>query len=119
MYPAMELLRVDGAADERNVRSPRRNELLHALREAQEAPLERYSGVGRGADCSAGFWCGQALRWRVLVGWWMLRAGGSLWRPRSEAVETDRREAVVFGATVAPAIVPARSGNAAGAGGCK
>src|SRR6202789_3637003 len=38
MYPAMELLRVDGGLDG-GARSPRRNELLHALREAQEAPL--------------------------------------------------------------------------------
>jgi DNA-binding NtrC family response regulator len=38
MYPAMELLRVDGGVDG-GARSPRRNELLHALREAQEAPL--------------------------------------------------------------------------------
>lgn len=38
MYPTMELLRVDGGADG-GARSPRRNELLHALREAQEAPL--------------------------------------------------------------------------------
>src|ERR1700751_5031589 len=38
LYPAMELLRVDGGADG-GARSPRRNELLHALREAQDAPL--------------------------------------------------------------------------------
>ena len=38
MYPAMELLRVDGGADG-GARSPRRNELLHALREAQNSPL--------------------------------------------------------------------------------
>ncbi|MBN9615909.1 MAG: response regulator [Acidobacteriales bacterium 59-55] len=38
MYPAMELLRVDGGVDS-GARSPRRNELLHALREAQESPL--------------------------------------------------------------------------------
>jgi transcriptional regulator with GAF, ATPase, and Fis domain len=38
MYPAMELLRVDGGLDG-GARSPRRNELLHALREALEAPL--------------------------------------------------------------------------------
>jgi transcriptional regulator with GAF, ATPase, and Fis domain len=38
MYPAMDLLRVDGGVDG-GARSPRRNELLHALREAQEAPL--------------------------------------------------------------------------------
>ena len=35
LYPAMELLRVDGGADG-GARSPRRNELLHALREAQD-----------------------------------------------------------------------------------
>jgi DNA-binding NtrC family response regulator len=34
MYPAMELLRVDGGVDG-GARSPRRNELMHALREAQ------------------------------------------------------------------------------------
>jgi DNA-binding NtrC family response regulator len=36
LYPTMELLRVDGGAD-CGARSPRRNELLHALREAQRA----------------------------------------------------------------------------------
>jgi DNA-binding NtrC family response regulator len=35
LYPAMNLLRVDEGADEAGVRSPRRNELLHALRQAQ------------------------------------------------------------------------------------
>ncbi len=35
LYPGMELLRVDGGVDGA-ARSPRRNELLHALREAQE-----------------------------------------------------------------------------------
>jgi DNA-binding NtrC family response regulator len=38
LYPAMDLLRVDGGVDGA-ARSPRRNELLHALREAQETPL--------------------------------------------------------------------------------
>jgi len=38
LYPTMELLRVDGGIDG-GARSPRRNELLHALREAQDAPL--------------------------------------------------------------------------------
>src|ERR1700677_987837 len=37
LYPSMELLRVDGGVDG-GARSPRRNELLHALREAQDAP---------------------------------------------------------------------------------
>jgi DNA-binding NtrC family response regulator len=36
LYPAMELLRLDGGVDG-GARSPRRNELLHALREAQSA----------------------------------------------------------------------------------
>ncbi len=38
LYPTMELLRVDGGVDG-GARSPRRNELLHALREAQNSPL--------------------------------------------------------------------------------
>src|SRR5207245_2380862 len=38
MYPAVELMGMDGGVDGR-VRSPRRNELLHALREAQGTPL--------------------------------------------------------------------------------
>jgi DNA-binding NtrC family response regulator len=38
MYPSMEMLRVDGGVDG-GARSPRRNELLHALREAQDAPV--------------------------------------------------------------------------------
>ena len=35
-YPGMELLRVDGTASASKARSPRRNELLHAMRVAQE-----------------------------------------------------------------------------------
>jgi DNA-binding NtrC family response regulator len=38
LYPGIEVLHVDGAADG-VVRSPRRNELLHALREAQEGAV--------------------------------------------------------------------------------
>jgi DNA-binding NtrC family response regulator len=66
LYPAMELLRVDGGADG-GARSPRRHELLHALREAQNAPLNdtsawaaapeavpvSASGVGAGLRASA------------------------------------------------------------------
>jgi DNA-binding NtrC family response regulator len=55
MYPAMEMLRVDGGVDG-GARSPRRNELLHALREAQDIPLNDTAawkaapvGVPRGA----------------------------------------------------------------------
>jgi len=39
MYPGIDVLRVDGDSLAGGVRSPRRHELLHALREAQEAPL--------------------------------------------------------------------------------
>jgi DNA-binding NtrC family response regulator len=35
-YPVMELLRIDGVVDGPGARSPRRNELLHALRQAQQ-----------------------------------------------------------------------------------
>ena len=38
MYPGLEMLRVDGGTDG-GAKSPRRNELLHALREAQETPV--------------------------------------------------------------------------------
>src|ERR1700723_4401596 len=38
LYPSIELLRVDCGVDG-GARSPRRNELLHALREAQNTPL--------------------------------------------------------------------------------
>ena len=40
MYPGMEVLQVDGGTVAGGARSPRRNELLHALREAQDAPLK-------------------------------------------------------------------------------
>jgi len=36
-HPVMDLLRIDGIVDDGGVRSPRRNELMHALRQAQEA----------------------------------------------------------------------------------
>jgi DNA-binding NtrC family response regulator len=35
-HPVMDLVRIDGVADEGGARSPRRNELLHALRQAQQ-----------------------------------------------------------------------------------
>jgi len=42
-FPGVDLLRVDGDSTEGGARSPRRHELLHALREAQDAP--RTDGV--------------------------------------------------------------------------
>ncbi len=38
-FPGIDLLRVDGDSFEGGTRSPRRHELLHALREAQDAPV--------------------------------------------------------------------------------
>lgn len=46
-HPVMDLVRV-GAADEGGARSPRRNELLHALRQAQDSSLGE--GVAHGCD---------------------------------------------------------------------
>ena len=40
MYPALELMRTDGSSADQASRSPRRNELLHALREAQSVVVE-------------------------------------------------------------------------------
>ena len=37
MDPAIDMLRMDGAVEQEGARSPRRNELLHALREAHDA----------------------------------------------------------------------------------
>ena len=36
LYPGVDMVRVDGGVESGGARSPRRNELLHALREAQE-----------------------------------------------------------------------------------
>jgi DNA-binding NtrC family response regulator len=47
-HPVMELLRIDGIVDEAGARSPRRNELLHALRQALE-DSHRSRGVGESA----------------------------------------------------------------------
>jgi DNA-binding NtrC family response regulator len=47
-HPVMDLLRVDGGPDETGPRSPRRNELLHALRQAQQ---EAWEGGGRLERC--------------------------------------------------------------------
>jgi DNA-binding NtrC family response regulator len=44
-YPALDILRLDGSLDSGGARSPRRNELLHALREAMdEGPGKTESG---------------------------------------------------------------------------
>ncbi|HEV2619894.1 MAG TPA: sigma-54 dependent transcriptional regulator, partial [Acidobacteriaceae bacterium] len=48
-HPVMDLVRVDVGADESDGRSPRRNELLHALRQAQ---MESYSAPGEGSSWS-------------------------------------------------------------------
>ena len=45
LYPGLELLRVDGVLEAGAARSPRRNELLHALREAQEEGIHSVTSV--------------------------------------------------------------------------
>ena len=42
LFPTVDVVRVDGASDGGGIRSPRRNELMHALREAQEDPVEAH-----------------------------------------------------------------------------
>jgi DNA-binding NtrC family response regulator len=55
MYPGIDLLRVDGVLEAGGGRSPRRNELLHALREAQEdVPSTNGGGGGSVATFVAG-----------------------------------------------------------------
>jgi DNA-binding NtrC family response regulator len=48
LHPVMELLRIDGTVDDAGARSPRRNELLQALRQAQADP-HGPRGVGESA----------------------------------------------------------------------
>ena len=62
MYPAMEVLRIDGEMLEGDVKGPRRHELLHALREAQGSLLRE-----GGASLDAPGWGGDlaAARWRA------------------------------------------------------
>jgi DNA-binding NtrC family response regulator len=47
-HPVMDLLRIDGVADDGGARSPRRNELLHALRQVQQ-DARGPDGVGESA----------------------------------------------------------------------
>jgi DNA-binding NtrC family response regulator len=63
LYPSMELLRVDGGVDG-GARSPRRNELLHALREAQNIPLNDTAAWLAAPDAvpAAGSGAGAGLR---------------------------------------------------------
>jgi len=49
-HPVMELLRMDGNGDDAGARSPRRNELLHALRHAQQDAL------GSRSVCDSATW---------------------------------------------------------------
>ncbi len=52
MYPSIDLLRVDGSPDSGSLRSPRRNELLHALREAQDSPATNDTVIWAAAPVS-------------------------------------------------------------------
>ncbi|MGI4854397.1 MAG: sigma-54 dependent transcriptional regulator [Janthinobacterium lividum] len=52
--PATEMLHIDGSPSPFNVRSPRRNELLHALREAQEEQSGTFSNPAISTTAAAG-----------------------------------------------------------------
>jgi len=66
LYPSMELLRVDGGVDG-GARSPRRNELLHALREAQNAPLNDTAAWAAAPDAVPGTVSGVGAGSRALA----------------------------------------------------
>jgi DNA-binding NtrC family response regulator len=52
IYPGIDLLRMDGAVEPEGARSPRRNELLHALREAQELLPQNDTAIWAAASVS-------------------------------------------------------------------
>lgn len=52
LYPTIDLLRMDGAAETEGGRSPRRNELLHALREAQDSLPQNDTAIWAAAPIS-------------------------------------------------------------------
>jgi DNA-binding NtrC family response regulator len=95
MYPTMELLRVDGGAD-CGARSPRRNELLHALREAQRA-----SGTS-GNDTA--IWAAAPVSVPV-------RTVGDGIEARSEAKMEVRREALGSGQQTARQVLAVSQGR--------
>jgi DNA-binding NtrC family response regulator len=66
-HPAIDLLRIDGVNDPDGVRSPRRNELLHALREAQDAPPKTDTAVWATAAISTPRGAAQASLMRSVV----------------------------------------------------
>jgi DNA-binding NtrC family response regulator len=89
MYPAMELLRVDGATESGGARSPRRNELLHALREAQEAPMND-TAAWAAAPVSVPIYGGGASSLRVAE--MPLRVRRPVVEPVSGLMELGQRE---------------------------
>jgi DNA-binding NtrC family response regulator len=108
MYPAMELLRVDGATESGGARSPRRNELLHALREAQEAPMTD-TAAWAAAPVSVPIYGGGASSLRV--------AEMPVRRPVSVLMELGQREVREIIAEVpmqrAPGMLPELVGSSA------
>ncbi len=64
-HPAIDLLRIDGTSENDGVRSPRRNELLHALREAQDALPATDTAVWATAALSIPRGSGQSASVRV------------------------------------------------------
>ena len=72
-------------------RSPRRNELLHALREAQEAPMNDTAAWAR-LRCGAGWWgCSAAGVWRQMrCGTTVATRQVLLWRRERESEPVRR-----------------------------
>ena len=65
-HPAIDLLKIDGTSENEGGRSPRRNELLHALREAQDALPATDTAVWAAAALSVPRGSGQSSSGRAL-----------------------------------------------------
>ncbi len=90
LYPTMELLRVDGGVDG-GARSPRRNELLHALREAQSTPLNDTAAWAAAPDVVPASGLTPRVSQRESAG---IRRDGSL---RESGGETIRQDSMRIG----------------------
>ncbi len=93
LYPAMEVLRIDGEMLEGDVKGPRRHELLHALREAQGSLLREGS-----PSSDASGWVAEvaAARWRASRAEDPVKpfqAPALVRRPRSREVESAATDA--------------------------
>jgi DNA-binding NtrC family response regulator len=106
MYPAMELLLVDGGID-CGVRSPRRNELLHALREAQKVSGAPKNDTAVWAAAPVSVPVGAAVRSEIKLD--SRREGDSgAWQDSTRQVSSDslRRGEPARSSTQAASVIP-------------